>query len=301
MSELHSISDVSRISGIPKDLLRMWERRYGYPDPVRDDNGDRQYSNDHLDKLVIIRQLIDQGRRPGKLVEMTTTDLHRLLQQPTPQSAPDFDQLLALLQSDDLGGLYRWFQAQLQSYGLRAFVHQVMVPATQLVGDAWASGELAVFEEHLFTELMKSCVRQSMVENQDVSNARHNGALKPLVMLTTVTGEQHSLGLLMVEVLLRLGGAEVISFGTEMPFKDIREAAENYQVDVIGLSFSSHFKVEDAFVMVSGLRQMVDDKVQIWVGGEAFEQATCSPEGIQVLNDLYDVERELVAWRQKPV
>jgi hypothetical protein len=70
-------------------------------------------------------------------------------------------------------------------------------------------------------------------------------------------------------------------------------------VDVIGLSFSSHFKAEDAFVMVSGLRQMVDEKVQIRVGGEAFEQAAGIPDRIQVLNDLYDVERELMAWRQK--
>ncbi|MEW8228467.1 MAG: MerR family transcriptional regulator, partial [Candidatus Thiodiazotropha endolucinida] len=36
MNDSHSISDVSRISGIPKDLLRMWERRYNYPKPARD-------------------------------------------------------------------------------------------------------------------------------------------------------------------------------------------------------------------------------------------------------------------------
>ena len=70
MSDSHTISDVSRIAGIPKDLLRMWERRYNYPKPDRDNNGDRIYSNEQLDKLIAIRQLVDQGKRPGKLMGM---------------------------------------------------------------------------------------------------------------------------------------------------------------------------------------------------------------------------------------
>ena len=34
------ISVVERETGIPKDLLRMWERRYGFPQPGRDAQGD---------------------------------------------------------------------------------------------------------------------------------------------------------------------------------------------------------------------------------------------------------------------
>lgn len=37
------ISVVERETGIPKDLLRMWERRYGFPEPARDAQGDRVY------------------------------------------------------------------------------------------------------------------------------------------------------------------------------------------------------------------------------------------------------------------
>lgn len=276
----------------------MWERRYGYPKPDRDENGDRQYSDDQLDKLVVIRQLIDQGRRPGQLMDLSMSELHALLEQPKTRSEPNFDQLLELLKSDDLSGLYEWFQQQLRAYGLRAFVHQVMVPATRLVGEAWSQGELAVFEEHLFTELMKSCVRQSMVSTTEGYGLSNQASQQPLAMLTTVTGEQHSLGLLMVEVLLRLGGADVVSFGTEMPFVDIRRAAENYQVDVIGLSFSSHFKAEDAMVMVSGLRQVIDAKIQIWIGGEAFHGTMEVPGGVRLINDLHGVERAVASWRK---
>ncbi len=287
MSGNHSISDVSRIAGIPKDLLRMWERRYDYPKPERDLNGDRVYSDHQLQKLILIRQLVDGGRRPGKLMTLELPELSALLE--SRPAAPDLDRMIALLCDGEVAGLRQWLGEQLQSLGLRAFIHQVMVPANQRVGEAWQSGTLAIFEEHLYTEMIKTLVRQALAEIPP-------GVRQPRVMLTTLSGEQHSLGLLMVEALLRLGGAEAISFGIEMPFRDIMEAARIHRVDVIGLSFSGHFKRDDALVMLSGLRQMVDAGTDIWVGGAAFGQGEVLPEGVRLLDGLYGVEQALAAW-----
>ena len=35
---LLNISAVERETGLSKDVLRIWERRYGFPEPRRDDN-----------------------------------------------------------------------------------------------------------------------------------------------------------------------------------------------------------------------------------------------------------------------
>jgi methanogenic corrinoid protein MtbC1 len=292
MSGNHSISDVSRIAGIPKDLLRMWERRYDYPKPERDSNGDRVYTDDQLNKLILIRQLVDQGRRPGKLMSMEVTELTELLK--STQADLDFERFIKLLKAGSAPELRNWLMQQIQSLGLRAFIHQVVVPASRMVGEAWHEGELAVYEEHLYTEMITSMVRQSLAEISD-------GAQAPRVMLTTLPGEQHTLGLLMVEALMRLGGAEVIPFGVEMPFRDIIDAARIYRVDVIGLSFSASFNVDDAIVMLSGLRQMINAETAIWVGGSAFRKDTQLPEGIELLGDLYRVEQTLAAWKQRVI
>lgn len=267
----------------------MWERRYGYPDPERDGNGDRVYSDAQLDKLILIRQLQDQGKRPGKLIELEVKQLQTLLQAPQ----PDFDasELIGYLKSSDMPALRNWLHGQLISNGLRAFIHRVMVPATYAVGDAWSRGELATYEEHLYTELMKTLVRQSLSEHYQEGG-------QPRVMLTTVPGEKHSMGLLMVEALLRMGGAEVIPFGPEMPFKDIQEAAISHKVDIIGLSFSGSFKGDDAIVMLSGLRQMIDPSIRIWAGGAALQEAISIPEGVDRLQGLHSVEQSLSNWRQ---
>ena len=53
-----NIGAVERETGLSKDLLRMWERRYGFPSPARDPMGERQYSLDEVSKLRAIKRLM---------------------------------------------------------------------------------------------------------------------------------------------------------------------------------------------------------------------------------------------------
>ncbi|MDJ0806920.1 MAG: MerR family transcriptional regulator [Gammaproteobacteria bacterium] len=288
MIACHNIGEVSRRSGIPKDLLRQWERRYGYPDPQRDENGDRCYTNRQLDKLLLIRQLVDQGRRPGKLINLQIPELEAMLE--SPKASFHQDELIRLLKSGSVIQLEAWFESLVSANGLRSFVHRVIAPASIAVGEAWSTGELAIYEEHLFTEVMKRLARQFLAAQP----LTHDG---PRVMLTTVPGEQHSLGLLMVEIILRLGGAEVIAFGTEMPFKEIRETAQSHQVQVIGLSFSGSFKTEDALVMLRGLRQSIPAEIRIWAGGAALDKPIEAPMGVALINDLQKLEHVVAGWQ----
>ena len=208
--------------------------------------------------------------------------------------ALDSDQLVALLESDDPLALRSWLQNQLVTLGLRAFIHNVMAPANLALGEAWADGKLEIYQEHLYTELMKSLIRQALVEHY-----RDGG--RPKVMLTTMQGEAHSLGLLMVEALLRTGGAEVIPFGTEMPIRDIRKAAVSHTVDVIALSFSCNFRSDEAIAMLTGLRQRIDPRIRIWVGGAAFPAEVHMPEGVELIGSLLVLEQVLVACQQQNI
>src|SRR5512147_1184696 len=74
-----NISAVERETGLSKDVLRMWERRYGFPKPPRDDNGERQYSLPEIAKLRAIKRLMDVGVRPGKIVHAPLDELNALV------------------------------------------------------------------------------------------------------------------------------------------------------------------------------------------------------------------------------
>src|SRR3954465_3459546 len=73
-----NISAVEREAGLSKDVLRMWERRYGFPKPRRDENGERQYSVVEVSKLRAIKRLMDVGMRPGKIITLAAEELNAL-------------------------------------------------------------------------------------------------------------------------------------------------------------------------------------------------------------------------------
>ena len=87
--------------------------------------------------------------------------------------------------------------------------------------DAWMRGELHVFEEHLYSEQLQVALRTAI-------NAFPRQPGTPRVLLTTLPGEQHGLGLLMVEALLVPEGAQCISLGVQTPIEDIRRAARRH-------------------------------------------------------------------------
>jgi MerR family transcriptional regulator, light-induced transcriptional regulator len=67
-AQLLSIGAVERETGLSKDTLRAWERRYGFPNPLRDAKGDRRYSVQQVERLRKIKRLVDHGFRPSRVI-----------------------------------------------------------------------------------------------------------------------------------------------------------------------------------------------------------------------------------------
>ena len=62
------IKDVAEATGISVDNLRAWERRHGYPVPVRTPGGQRLYSPEQVRKLSEVRELLRRGMRVGQAI-----------------------------------------------------------------------------------------------------------------------------------------------------------------------------------------------------------------------------------------
>ena len=99
-----NIAAVERDTGLSKDVLRMWERRYGFPVPSRDNHGERCYPAEQVDRLRLIKRLMDQGHRPGKLIATPPDELTALTprrSKPAMSSMPvetgELEELLALI------------------------------------------------------------------------------------------------------------------------------------------------------------------------------------------------------------
>ena len=153
-TQVFKIADVERDTGLSKDVLRVWERRYGFPAPDRDRNGDRSYSAQQVEHLRLIKRLMDAGQRPGKLLGVPVEDLVRLnpaREAAVEPGAPGLEasrsvatsglyELVAMLRSHDGDAFLRAMQQRLAGYGVHRFVLDVVAP---LAAEAPASQAVA--------------------------------------------------------------------------------------------------------------------------------------------------------------
>lgn len=300
------IATVERETGLGKDTLRVWERRYGFPKPVRDSAGNRRYSATQVQQLRLIRRLLDAGMRPGKIVGLDHAQLQALLTQHAPalpeylsktistNRAPDSLQeaLLQAIGRHDPRALRHGLSAAQMRMGLAPFVTDLVAPLTTAVGEAWAQGRFEVFEEHLYTEVLTGVLRQAIA-----SLTPQPASQGPKVLLTTLSQEQHGLGLLMVEALLMLEGCACVSLGTQTPVADVTQAARAHQVDVVALSFSNVHKAAMVHAGLRELRTQLPASTALWVGGACSALYQRPLTGISAVQHLSNLQPLVAQWR----
>lgn len=296
---ISTISDVERDTGLAKETLRVWERRYDFPQPLRDAHGERAYPEEQVRKLRLVKRLLDLGFRPGKIMQHNTDELRALAERSAgeaPHAAlhPDarLRNLFDLCKTHQIDALRLGLTEALRLLGLRAFVIDLAAPLTNLVEAAWAAGQLAVFEEHLYQEALHIVLRHAIFSLPP----HQEGA--PRILLTTLTQERRGLGLLMAEALCRLDGAHCISLGVQTPLADIVEAARCQHADIIALSFSGTLNPRLAIDALSELRARLPRSTELWAGGNCQGLKKRVPAFVQLL-ELPQLTGALVYWGRR--
>lgn len=295
------IAAVERETGINKETLRVWERRYGFPTPWRDPSGERLYPPEQVHKLRLIRRLLDAGHRPGRVVAVPADQLAALLQPaalPLTQAtaaaeATEIAACTELLKQHDIDGLRRTLSQAVLRRGLAGAVTEVFAPLTGRIGELWMSGDLQVFQEHIYSESLQLVLRQAI---QALPMPAPGG---PRVLLTTLPGEGHVLGLLMAEALMTLEGAACLSLGAQTPLDQLAAAAQAHRADVVALSFSVQLANRAVQEGLAALRALLPASMEIWAGGgsRALRQPA-SIEGVRCLNGLAAIGPEVTRCRE---
>ncbi|MDO9201219.1 MAG: cobalamin B12-binding domain-containing protein [Hydrogenophaga sp.] len=329
----HTIADVERDTGLSKDTLRVWERRYGFPTPERDALGERQYDDAQLLRLRHIRRLLDAGHRPGgvvalpleQLLELGTQAQREQIQTPPrnpadalPAACPALpararrrlpaadaahavpvEHWMQLLRQHQAHDLRRAMNQYLLAHGLAALIRDGVIAMNVRVGQSWLDGQLAVFEEHLYTEVVQALLRSAMAQV-----AANQPRQPPRVLLTTVPGEPHALGLLMAESFMVLAGCDTVALGVQTPLPDIVAAACAYRVDVVALSFTAVQNPRDVLAALAQLRERLPASMEIWAGGQcpALYRQPRGPRATQApafwpMGQLDDITTGVARWR----
>ena len=306
-----SIAEVERETGLGKDTLRVWERRYGFPVPMRDRLGERAYPDEQVQRLRLLKRLLDSGHRPGKVVSLPITQLQDLLKAPVVTRAgavrqgaegaqhpelDDADTWVKWLSTDRTDKVRQALQQQILRQGLGPVVDRLVAPLCMLVGQAWMRGEVSVYQEHLFTETLQSVLREAIAS---VDASGQTLQQRPRVLLTTTPAEQHGLGLLMAECHFALESCTRFVLGTSTPIADIVLAVRQLRIDVLALSFSAYTARRDLVDSLTQLREQLPMDAEIWVGGAAAAtHRRALPQGVLLMRRPADVSAQVVSWRQ---
>jgi DNA-binding transcriptional MerR regulator/methylmalonyl-CoA mutase cobalamin-binding subunit len=284
---MFSISLVSRETGISVATLRKWETRYGFPKPARHNGYTRSYNKEDIAYLHEVKRLIDLGMRPSTIFAMSPIEFSTFVKTHPKQmvnSEPKFiEDIIGLLISHDVKTIRTILEKKLKKLGAFHFVENIAQPLTFLVGEKWANGSISVFSSHCYTQLMSQ-----VLNTVQPANFQWDDNL-PRILLTTLSGERHTLGLDMVKAILSEQKAYCINLGAELPLLEIPQAARNYEVNVVGLSFSSSFSKRAINESLKKLRADLPENIGLWVGGTGASQLKKLPEGIEISSSTADV------------
>jgi len=305
-SKVYKIGTLARECGISPHLVRAWERRYHFIEPVRGSGGQRLFGHGDLLLLQYITAAIRGGARVGELAALGRKRL--LLEAgaggspaaaPLPEgSANDAadspagraEQLVAAAIRVD-GPLLRATLAKtLMELCRDVMVYEVIPHAMALTDAACVSGAMGIAGEHLISGILEQFIRNALEE-------AHKAVMdeeQPTAVCCCFPDEEHNIGLLTVAYALARRGWRIVFLGSAMPLAAVGQSIRQIRPESVWLSVTTaaRFKKHRVELAVMAARQ----HTRIVIGGRGapradklVHQAGCElcPALIKIPEDIY--------------
>ncbi|GGO21266.1 MerR family transcriptional regulator [Deinococcus humi] len=259
---MFTASEVEAQTGVAAATLRQWERRYGFPRPIRNTSGYRLYSPQDIRDIGIMQGHQRLGVSARLAAELTLRGVSADSSGPPParQQLPPPAQppspIRSGVQSAELAhALARALIAAdyAQAGDVLAEAHarlpvedvmtHVMSPSLVEIGALWARGEITIAHERGASHYLRSRL-SALMEVAGVEENREGG-WGPLVVAACAPGEQHELGLMMLTLALRRRGVRVAYLGANVPLGDLTTFAHEREAQALLLAVNGDWALQD--------------------------------------------------------
>jgi len=257
----YRIKSVARLTGVPRETLLAWERRYKVVTPSRLANGYREYSEAEVETLTRLKKLVDSGHKVGEAVSLLREKSSR---QPAGVAAPSLDACAdrlynALLAFDEHRA--HTIVATMRSVPFSQQVTEVYLAVLRRVGTAWAEGEATVLQEHFISAFCRARMMEMLTL---IQTSDHNG---PNAICACAPNEAHELGLLGAAVLLSLKGYRVRWLGARCPADELLSLVVRQRPEIVCLAAVCGSASTELLAQAQALSAVLPDHATLIVGG----------------------------------
>ncbi len=277
---IFNLKAVVQETGLKPDTLRAWERRYGIPDPNRTSGGHRLYSQRDIETLkwMIARQ--NEGLSISRAVSLWETLLE------TGQDPLDMPQYAAASSSHGMRvepgesiSEHRaaWVQTCLAFdsqqaeallaqafalYPLEAVCFEVLQKGLSEIGAGWYSGEVTVQQEHFASAMATRRLETLLAATPPPTRGGR-------ILIGCAPDDDHTFSALLLSLLLRRMGLDVVYLGANTPNEQLEETVETIHPDLV-VMVAQHLSSAAALLEVAEALRGVP--VPLAFGGRVFEQ-----------------------------
>jgi DNA-binding transcriptional MerR regulator len=253
MSSMHqealfNLKAVVQQTGLKPDTLRAWERRYGLPQPERSEGGHRLYSQRDIDTVRWLMARQREGLSISHAVELweqiEETSRDPLVAEMPLSTRPPAGALPQVMGESLLELRKGWKSACLaydekraeqviaQAFAIyppEVVAVDVLQKAVAEIGEGWYQGQVTVQQEHFCSELaVRRLEALVMATPPSTRLGRLVAACPP--------DESHVLGLLLLTLLLRRQGWDVVYLGANVPLERLEVTVVATRPDLVILA-----------------------------------------------------------------
>jgi DNA-binding transcriptional MerR regulator len=289
-SALYSIGDIAKATGVQPDTIRSWERKYGRPAPVRLPSGHRRYSENDMRWLRRVAEALARGHRASVAVGATETELIDLLSESPESPGEEMATMLCWVRDSRRREIHEELLEKWRTMEPEPFLEH-MAGLARAVGRAWADGELDVRHEHFLTAILVGFLRGRR-EKFPICDG------DPIVVLSTLPGEKHGLGLQLAAVCCLSKRFVPHMLGTETPLMELMRSARelNAAAVAIGVSLSSGGVESDR--SLRELRRGLPGGTALLVSGAGARRGRRGTRGTVYLKTLRDFGKWLDQYKE---
>ncbi|MEX1024858.1 MAG: cobalamin-dependent protein [Planctomycetota bacterium] len=292
-SDLLSVGKVARETGISPDTLRIWERRYGAPVPLRLPSGHRRYSIGQARWLRMVAEALARGMRPSKVLPLDPEVLERdLLPDARIALDPEVQALVRLLRDFDMDEMTHRLLLRAADVKPIDFLERSVSPLLVHVGAEWAAGRLEVRHEHVCSQVVTTALQRLRAKAKPTDLRGRSLTL----LVSTLPEDLHELGLHMIAFLAESYGVNVKLLGADVPLSEIVATALESKASAVGISVSMSRGGIEADQLLMQLADALPADVELVAGGAGTRSGRRAPRGVRLLSDLGDFRRWVEGW-----